>query len=79
MSCVLQVTPWVVYNFVQPRYTILLEFDSSGSLIDSFHDPEGATISGGLGEAFEHDDAIYIGHFSKPFVGYIKTADLYRD
>ena len=72
-----QIFPFELYNLFLPKHTILLEFDETGSIINSFHDPTGKVIRGGLGEAFQVGNKIYIGHFIKTYLGVISVDDLY--
>ena len=74
-----QIFPFKLYNIFLPKHTILLEIDETGSIVNSFHDPTGKTINGGIGEAFQVGDKIYLGHFMKTYLGVISVDDLYRD
>lgn len=73
----LQVTPFFLYNVFLPKHAMFIEVDETGKILNSFHDPDGSTIATGVGEAYEHQGAIYTGHFSHPYVGYITTTELY--
>ena len=72
-----QVTPFAVYPLVQPKHAILLEMDTEGNILHSFHDDEGAVIRIGLSEAYEHEDYVYLGSFSAKFLGRISKEELY--
>ncbi len=58
---------------------MFLEIDASGTIIHSFHDPKGAVINGGLGEAYQINNTVYLGHFGHPYVGVIDVNDLYNN
>ena len=75
-SC-FQVTPFSFYNIFLPRHAMFLELDLDGKVINSFHDPEGATVRVGVSEAFQYGDHVYLGHFSAPFLGKLHLTNMY--
>ncbi|XP_074644473.1 adipocyte plasma membrane-associated protein-like [Tubulanus polymorphus] len=64
-----KVTPMFVYNVFLPAHSYFIEVDSNGNIINSFHDPSGLVIKGGMTEAFLYNGKVYLGHHETPFIG----------
>ncbi|KAH9487896.1 hypothetical protein Btru_067353 [Bulinus truncatus] len=73
-----KVVPTSYFDIFLPRHGLLLEVSPEGIIVSSHHDP-GAKVLYALSEAFQHGDNVYIGHFSNPYIGVVKVADLHPE
>ncbi|TSK42121.1 Adipocyte plasma membrane-associated protein [Bagarius yarrelli] len=50
-----------------PRYSLVVELQSGGTCVRSFHDPHG-TVAAYISEAHEHNGHLYLGSFRSPYL-----------
>ncbi|KAK6176542.1 hypothetical protein SNE40_014807 [Patella caerulea] len=71
-----KITPLSMFDIFLPRHAILLEVSPVGEIIKSYHEPTG-TVLRAVGEGYEHNGNVYIGHFTLPFVGKISIKEFH--
>lgn len=65
--CVLQLLSQEALISMIPRYGLLLEMNSEGKIIQTFHDPSGQVVPD-VSEAEDKDGVLYLGSYSQPFI-----------
>lgn len=55
---------------LQPKYSLIVEYDFNGNSLKSWHDPTGLTIDFAT-NAVIHEGKLYIGSFYKDYIGVV--------
>ena len=73
-----QVTPLFLFDLFIPKHSMIVEYDNSGHVVSSLHDPTAHVIPA-AGEGFEYNNSLYIGNFRNPFIGKLQLDSLNSD
>lgn len=62
-----QLIPLSWYNFLLPKYGLILELGPDGEVIDSLHDPTGS-LTWAVSDVFQQGAHYYLGSTDLPFL-----------